>query len=724
MSWEVPTMQSKTSCFNKTLFRKHVTRFWPIWTAYFASWLLILPLGLLGARDHIALDPFYVQQRVLDVIGGFGIIMAMVFAVLAAMGVWSFLYSSRSASGAACLPLTRTAQFWSAALGGLAPLIGVNVLVFLLTALAELSLGALHLPSLLTWLGMTVLLLLFFYGFAAFCAMLTGNIIVLPAVYLVLNFTAAGFILLLTGVSNWFLYGITGSNWGSSASFLEYLSPAIPMIRHIGSAVSWETDEATGIISRVTEVTFRGWGVAAIYAVVGVLLLVAAWALLRRRKMETAGDVVAVQVLKPVFRWCMGIGGALCFACGMLYVFNLTGTSQISILALTAAYFVIGSFIGWFAGEMLIRRSFRAFSGGMRGWGGWAICCAVLLLCLAATEFDLLGVERRQPKAEQIASVIVRADGETAYLQTPEGIAAALEMHRGIIGHKADQDQCEERCFFADDERPAGYETVAVFLDYNLKNGGHLSRMYTLPHVVGAQDDAVAAQALLNLPEAVQARKTTAFPYTAENVRFASVHAVMTAAECAAAAGFDDPADYILRELMGFAPQEIAGMSAETRDEQIRMALDGQYSDYYWKYHDDTTALYNSGVFDGGKTDWDRIWLDYTMELTAEDAWALYDSCIRPDSDDGRLGRVWVLDTDPEYAETVCMGSVEIVAERPGQDNQTATGWEDVYHAPTVSDGYTSFTTAVTVDAQRTLAFLEARGIRIHTRAEVQTEGN
>ena len=31
----------------------------------------------------------------------------------------------------------------------------------LLTALAELSLGALHLPSLLTWLGMTVLLLLF-----------------------------------------------------------------------------------------------------------------------------------------------------------------------------------------------------------------------------------------------------------------------------------------------------------------------------------------------------------------------------------------------------------------------------------------------------------------------------------------------------------------------------------------------------------------------------------
>ena len=99
MSWEVPTMRSKTSCFNKTLFRKHITRFWPVWAAYFAIWLLILPLGLLGARDHIALDPFYVPQRVLDIIGSFGVVMAMIFAVLAAMGVWSFLYSSRSASG-------------------------------------------------------------------------------------------------------------------------------------------------------------------------------------------------------------------------------------------------------------------------------------------------------------------------------------------------------------------------------------------------------------------------------------------------------------------------------------------------------------------------------------------------------------------------------------------------------------------------------------------------
>ena len=32
MSWEVRTMRSVTSCFNPALFKKNLSRFWPIWT--------------------------------------------------------------------------------------------------------------------------------------------------------------------------------------------------------------------------------------------------------------------------------------------------------------------------------------------------------------------------------------------------------------------------------------------------------------------------------------------------------------------------------------------------------------------------------------------------------------------------------------------------------------------------------------------------------------------
>ena len=43
MNWEVRTMRSVTSCFNSTLYRKNLSRFWPIWALYSVIWLFALP---------------------------------------------------------------------------------------------------------------------------------------------------------------------------------------------------------------------------------------------------------------------------------------------------------------------------------------------------------------------------------------------------------------------------------------------------------------------------------------------------------------------------------------------------------------------------------------------------------------------------------------------------------------------------------------------------------
>ena len=40
-------MQSKTSFFNRTIFRKTVSRFWPLWAAHLVIWIIILPIPLL-----------------------------------------------------------------------------------------------------------------------------------------------------------------------------------------------------------------------------------------------------------------------------------------------------------------------------------------------------------------------------------------------------------------------------------------------------------------------------------------------------------------------------------------------------------------------------------------------------------------------------------------------------------------------------------------------------
>ena len=42
-------MQSKTSCFNRTVFTKTLRRFWPLWLGYGAVWFLALPLSVIRA---------------------------------------------------------------------------------------------------------------------------------------------------------------------------------------------------------------------------------------------------------------------------------------------------------------------------------------------------------------------------------------------------------------------------------------------------------------------------------------------------------------------------------------------------------------------------------------------------------------------------------------------------------------------------------------------------
>jgi ABC-2 type transport system permease protein len=725
-------MQSKTSCFNKTIFRKHVTRFWPVWGVYLAAWLLEMPVALLSRRQSLSAlgtnAPMSVQQAVLGGID-FGVVLSFFFAAIMAMAVWSFLYNSRSASGAACLPVTRTAQFWSGALAGLLPLLAAHVLTFLLTALAELSLGLLHLPSLLTWLGASVLNLLFFYGFATLCAMLTGNIIVLPAVYAVLNFVAAGLVVLINGIADYFVYGLLGFDGG----WMTWLSPAVHMFRELESVTAYspELDAWMTVGWRYT-----GWLASGIYAAVGVGLLFAALALLRRRRMESAGDVVAVQVLKPVFRWCMGLCAGLCFADMMLYVFNLSGGTQGTVFLSTAVWLVIGAFLGWFIAEMLIRRSFRVFRGGWRGFGGWALCCAVLLLGLSATELDLFGIERRVPHADRIETVLVYCNGESAYLDDSEGIAQAIELHRDIIAHKAQQDQCSYRDFFSQD-MAGEYQTVDCNIHYLLTGGGQMTRSYRLPHRIDdIGDDAETLQALLNSPEAVQNRKETPFEFTPDNVSYGSISAVMPARDCAAAAGYDDPETYVLVELGGYSHSAVEALPADRRAAMLRetladwryldtgyngMAYDKYYSEKYGGYIE-SPALPET---DGG-IDWDKIWLNYTLELNRQEAWELYESCVLPDIADNALGRIWVLQGS-DYAATVCAAGVEVDARWPDENERRTPelvydGTPGTLPTAVAEDGtrYYGFSTTPTVDSARTNDFFEAHGLHLYTVAEAR----
>ena len=120
MSWEVRTMQSKTSYFNATLFRKNLTRFWPLWgLASFVGALFPLAVlldmvhrgwNVLSAPDFTGM--YYDAVSAVPVIN-------LVYAALCAMAVWSYLYNARSVGLMHTLPIRREGLFLTNFLSGL-----------------------------------------------------------------------------------------------------------------------------------------------------------------------------------------------------------------------------------------------------------------------------------------------------------------------------------------------------------------------------------------------------------------------------------------------------------------------------------------------------------------------------------------------------------------------------------------------------------------------------
>lgn len=149
-------MRSETSFFNKTLFLKNILRFWPVWAFYTLIWLYVMPVGLwstisslsprIPEADIMRILVSQVHHKCFDA----GSTLTAVFGILAAMSVFSYLFSIKSAGFFHALPIKREGLFITNYLSGLSFLIVPAFIVFIMTA-ALLSLnGFLSIPVLLS----------------------------------------------------------------------------------------------------------------------------------------------------------------------------------------------------------------------------------------------------------------------------------------------------------------------------------------------------------------------------------------------------------------------------------------------------------------------------------------------------------------------------------------------------------------------------------------------
>lgn len=486
MSWEVRTMQSKTSYFNGTLFRKNLSRFWPLWGL--ASFLgALVPLALLlqalrrGAEDYTPESAVSFTNFYYGAVGYALPVISLLYAILCAMVVWNYLYNSRSVGLMHSLPIRREGLFLTNFLSGMAMMLIPYVATGGLCVLYSLLYGCFDLTGLAVTVAAVLGESLFYFGSATLVAFLVGNVFALPALYFLLHFLFVLLDWLVSAFSRGFLFGVSGDYSGT----VEWLSPTVYLLRRVQPACTYEEvsrrTESTGEIwyeHVLTEVHMEGVWIVGVYALAGLVMLALAWLLYRRRRSESAGDVVAVGPVKPLFRFGLAALAALLGGIALYELFwqNLAGGRYFEALPMAVCMAAAGA-IGYYGASMLLAKSLRVFRGS---WKGLAlVLCACAALC-GALEFDLPGVEKRVPEQEEVETVDLQVAGNS-YTFYPEEEEALLEQVRTLHSAiAAERDSIIERqeSWWGETDRET---MVRLRLTYRLKNGRMVKRSYDLP---------------------------------------------------------------------------------------------------------------------------------------------------------------------------------------------------------------------------------------------------
>ena len=467
-------MQLKISCFNPTLFRKNLTRYWPLWgMASFIGVLFPLVMFMEFSRGF-SMEMLEMREVYFTVVG-FGVpVISLFYAVLCAIAVWSYLYNARSVGLMHTLPIRREGLFLTNFLSGMAMMLIPYVITGAVTILVTAVFGCFDALGILAAIAGVIAESFFYFASATVVAFITGNVFALPVLYFIFHFLAVILDFMISTFSTGFLFGLNKEYNGVA----EWLSPTVYFLQKMDVNTTYEEYQTPQgyFSSRLVEVTLDNWHLIAVYAAVGAVLLAAAWLLYRRRRSESAGDVVAVGWMKPVFLWGVTACCALMGGQG-LYLMFLQESSYTTLPMIVCM--VIAGGIGYYAARMLLAKSLRVFKGSFKGLAVLAVLSAALCLTLEA---DLVGVERRVPTAEQMESVTVWvADNSyTLYPGTDDVLIGQLRDLHGAVA--ADKAYIENFVWaYGGEEDRNVSEFNALRITYYLKGGVELYRWYQVP---------------------------------------------------------------------------------------------------------------------------------------------------------------------------------------------------------------------------------------------------
>lgn len=435
-------MKLKTSFFNTHIVKKDITRFSPIWALYFIG----IAMVMFRSFTYSYSDSNYNQMPYW--ITAFGVVN-LIYAGINANMLFGDLYNTRMCYSLHAMPHRRECWLVSHLTSGLLFSLVPNGIIALLmmwqlTAYPFLA---------LYWLLAVTMQYIFFFGVAVMSAMLVGNRFAMLLVYGGLNFVS---MLLYGTVEVIYMPMLTGVS--TSIETFSLFSPVVNLFRYdffeftrIGMNVNENSSfyYAGNYVYNYVGLG-NGWGYTAILAGLGVVCMGVSALLYRARNLECAGDFVAFRKLNTPT--CVII--SLCAALVMAIAGEAFGNSYM-------LWMIVGLFVGYFGGRMLIERRVKVFQG--KQFVGFGLVFLAIIVSIVLMKVDAFGIESYVPKADKVESVSVSGSVRLT-LTEEEDIEKITRAHKHIVEH-------------LNYDRNGYYVSIC----YTMKSGKTVTRNYMTP---------------------------------------------------------------------------------------------------------------------------------------------------------------------------------------------------------------------------------------------------
>ena len=464
-------MKLKRTCYDPAISRVTVKRYGLVGVLYTIG-IILITVGFI--------NPVHYGEALSDVQN---LCTAMpfinlVYAALLTQLLLGDLYNPRLSYGLRSFPITQGGWF------------GTQVILGIVSVLPGILISGIILAAMLTayriyilvFLGYAFLSFLFFYGAALLCAVCAGNRLGMLLLYCVVNFIGLFYGWMVIRVFCPLIYGIYLPNFSVTFVPVAQMYDQRPFDFPYNDSLADSAaggDEAyrasyfSSANLQSVQLTGGVWVILG-FAALGCVLIAIAMVLLRRRKAENVGDLLAFKQLNAVML-------VICTVCTGLLLHLIT---YVFDWQLHLPMLFLGLVLGYYAALMLIKRQTNVFN--RKTFLPLVGIMGITLALLTATGLDLFGIASRVPQAEQVESVRISQMSSQYPISSsqPEDIAVALQIQQeSLDAHRQAEERRPllERIFGSEEQSPLDESTEGSYritLSFTLKDGRQFYRMY------------------------------------------------------------------------------------------------------------------------------------------------------------------------------------------------------------------------------------------------------